>query len=132
MEMAGLRPAMRSAVIRAEPCDMVQPIWPCPVLRNRFENRRRPKQREIGRRHRPEAGAHFGAIVLGAVGIEFLRNALHEGEVGRLVARVVAGEFRGRGDPETVAETGNGDEIVLVDAGDGRGQADAPMGMVSE
>ena len=33
MEMAGVRPAIRSAVMRAEPCDMVQPMWPCPVLR---------------------------------------------------------------------------------------------------
>jgi hypothetical protein len=113
MEMAGLRPAMRSAVMRAEPCDMA---------RVEDEVREPPpaEQREIGRRHRPQAGAHFGAIVLGAVGIEPLGHALHEGEIGRLVARVVAGELRRRGDAETVAETRNGDEIVLVDAGDRR------------
>ena len=77
MEMAGLRPAMRSAVMRAEPCDMVQPIWPCPVLKKRFREPPPAVQREVGRRHRPEAGGHFGAVVLVAVRIEFLRHPLH-------------------------------------------------------
>jgi hypothetical protein len=32
MDSAGGRAAMRSAVMRAEPCAIVQPIWPWPVL----------------------------------------------------------------------------------------------------
>ena len=42
MGMAGVRPAMMSAAMRAEPCDMVQPMWPWPQLRMRLLNRRRP------------------------------------------------------------------------------------------
>ena len=42
MGMAGARPAMRSAAMRAEPCDMVHPMWPWPQLRMRFLNRRWP------------------------------------------------------------------------------------------
>ena len=35
-------PGDKVAAIRAEPCDMVQPICPCPQLRKRFFMRRRP------------------------------------------------------------------------------------------
>ena len=118
--MAGLRPAMRSAAIRADPCDMVHPIWPWPQLRKRFENRRLADERQIVRRHRPQACRHFRPVVLGALGKKLLRDPLHEGEVRRLVACVIARELGGRGDPQSIAKARNGDEILFVDAGDRR------------
>ena len=120
MEWPASRPAIRSAVMRAEPCDMVQPIWPWPVLRKRLRMPPAPEDRQIVGRHRPQPSPHLGAIIVGAIGIEFLRHRLHEGEVGGLVAGVVAGELRRRGDADAVAEARDRDEIVLVDGGDGR------------
>jgi hypothetical protein len=109
--MAGLRPAMRSAAIRAEPCDIVQPMWPL------------ADERQIVRRHWPQACRHFRPFVFGALGKKLLRHPLHEGEVGRFVARVIAGELGGRRDPQSIAKPRNGDEIVFVDASDiGRGR----------
>ena len=60
--------------------------------------------RQIVRRHRPEARPHLGAVIVGAFGIKLLCHGLHEGEIGRLVAGVVAGEFGRGGDADAVAE----------------------------
>src|SRR5579859_2120829 len=53
--IAGARPRMRSATIRPEPHAIVQPMWPCPVLKNRFSCRPAPRNGGpagvIGRRH---------------------------------------------------------------------------------
>src|SRR5271166_718356 len=78
------------------------------------------QQRQIVRSHRPKAGPHFHAVVIGALGIKLLRDAFHEGEIGWPVARVVAGELCRRSDADSIAEAGDGDKIVLVDSGDRR------------
>ena len=75
-------------------------------------------ERQIVRRHRPQACRHFRPIVFRSFRKKLLRHPLHEGEVGRLVARVIAGELGRRGDPQSVAKPRNGDEVVFVDAGD--------------
>ena len=78
------------------------------------------EERQVGGRHRPQARPHFSPLVVGPVGIKLRRHPLHEGEVGRLVAGVVAGEFSCGGDPQPVAEARDGDQIVLVDAAERR------------
>ena len=81
MEMAGLRPLIRSAVILAEPWDIVQPMWPCPVLRKRFRKRRRPKNGRLLGIIRSQTRPHLCAVVVGAVGVELLGDALHKREI---------------------------------------------------
>src|SRR5260370_41056224 len=76
------------------------------------------KKGKVARGHRPQAGPHFGAVVIRSVRIKLLRRPFHECEIGRFVVRVVAGEFRRCGDANTIAEAGNGDQIVFVDGRD--------------
>jgi hypothetical protein len=51
MGMAGARTAMRSAAMRAEPCDMVQPTWPVAEVEGEVLESPLTDERQIARCH---------------------------------------------------------------------------------
>ena len=120
MDIAGLRPAIRSAVILGRAVRHGPPDVAMSCVEEKVPEAPPPEERKIVGRHRSQARPHLRAVVVRAVGVKVLGDSLHESEIGRLVARVVTGELGGRSDANSIPEAGDGDEIVLVDGSNRR------------
>ncbi len=102
--------------MRLEPQAMVQPIWPWPVLSQRLASGLGPMiggpSGVIGRRQAQYSGRSKAA----ARGEQLARDFQHMREIARFEAGVVAGEIRGGGQAQPVAQPGKGDEVRFIDA----------------
>ena len=85
------------------------------------------EDRRSVRRHGPEARAVLSLVVVGGVGKQIAGEAEDIVEVPRRPSPVVAGELRGRREPQPIAEARPADQPLLVDAGDGRREAVRPQ-----
>ena len=81
---------------------------------------RAAEDRDGGRRHGAQAGPIFRPVEIRAAGEQLFADLAQHGEILGLVAAVVAGEFRAAGKPQPVAQARIGDQLVLVDAAQGR------------
>ena len=78
------------------------------------------EDRQVVGRHRPQARPIAGPVIVAGVREQLVRRPQHGREVGRPVRPVVAGELGDGGHPHPVAIVGEGEQVVLVDAGQGR------------